>query len=251
MYRKQKKTRYVIAHKIRLYVSITVISLGFLAATFIYYFDKVIAPTVLLVADAEMRAKAMDIINENITKIYTEGLYDEIVETNVDDLGRLNMVKADTIKLNELATKVAIEAQNDIEDVGTVGVKIPLGYALKNNILAYFGPTITVRMEPIGRINTSYESTFESAGINQTRHKIYINMVTNLKIVLPLQSREVEVKHQIPIADNIILGEVPRVSMTRDIMEDGVDADFSGGGIESDTINDSEAGLPDISDVGN
>lgn len=253
MYRKQKKARYVIEHKIRFYIMVMILSLSFLFSSFIYYFDKIIAPTVLLVADAEMRAKAMDIINENIIKIYTEGLYDELIQVDTDESGKITRFAADTIKLNQLAAKVAIEAQNDIEGVGTVGVKVPLGYALKNNILAYLGPTITVKMEPIGRIHTSYESNFESAGINQTRHKIYINMVTNLKIVLPLQSREVEVKHQIPIADNIILGEIPRVSMLKDpfgtsISDIGDDIEIEKGGARIESIDGGN--LPDLPELG-
>ena len=256
LYLKQKRSKYVIEYKIRLYISLLVISLGIMFISFIYYFDKVIAPTVLLVADAEMRAKAVDIINDNIGNIYTDGfVYDEIMEIDKDELGKITMVQADTIKLNALATKVAIEAQNDIEDIGTVGVKIPLGYAMKNNILAYFGPSITVKMEPIGRIQTSYESSFESAGINQTRHKIYINLITNLKIVLPMQSREVEVKHQIPIADNLILGEVPRTSIGVDAIKEAMTDDYDQNGteIEESTNPLEDAGditLPDLPELG-
>ncbi|MGL4741401.1 MAG: sporulation protein YunB, partial [Sarcina sp.] len=198
LYLRHKKGKFVIEHKLRLYITLIILAFSTLFISFIYYFDKVIAPTVLLVADAEMRAKSMEIVNKNISDIYGEGfVYEEIMDVDKDELGKISMVKADTMKLNALATKVAINAQKDIEEVGSVGVKVPMGYALKNNILAYFGPKITVKMEPIGRIKTSYESTFESAGINQTRHKIYINMETNLKIVLPLQSREVIVRHQI------------------------------------------------------
>ncbi|WP_297517402.1 sporulation protein YunB [uncultured Clostridium sp.] len=249
---------YMIEHKIRFYGVISVISLSILFTSFIYYFDKIIAPTVLLVADAEMRAKAMDIINKNIGEIYGGGfVYEEIMEVDKDELGKINFISADTMKLNELATKVAIEAQKDIEEVGSVGVKVPIGYALQNNILAYFGPSITVRMEPIGRVKTSYESSFESAGINQTRHKIYINLETNLKIVLPLQSREVIVKHQIPIAENIILGEVPRTSIGVDAIKDALNDDYEKNGIESESIEDinplDEAGeitLPDVPELG-
>ncbi|MGL4760317.1 MAG: sporulation protein YunB [Sarcina sp.] len=250
--------RYIIEHKIRFYSTILVISLSIIFTTFLYYFDKVIAPTVLLVADAEMRAKAMDIINKNIGEIYGNGfVYEEIMEVDKDDLGKISFISADTMKLNELATKVATEAQKDIEEVGSVGVKVPIGYALKNNILAYFGPAITVKMEPIGRVKTSYESTFESAGINQTRHKIYINLETNLKIVLPLQSREVIVKHQIPITDNIILGEVPRTSIGVDAIKDALGDEYEKNGIESESIEDinpldqaGEITLPDVPELG-
>lgn len=245
----EHKGKYVIEHKIRFYLVILVISLSILFTSFIYYFDKTIAPTVLLVADAEMRAKAMDIINKNIGEIYGGGfVYEEIMDMSKDELGKINFISADTMKLNELATKVASEAQKDIEEVGSVGVKVPIGYALKNNILAYLGPAITVKMEPIGRIKTSYESSFESAGINQTRHKIYINLETNLKIVLPLQSREVIVKHQIPIADNIILGEVPRTSIGIDAIKDALSEDFDKNGIESESIDDTNL-LDDIGDI--
>lgn len=75
--------------------------------------------------------------------------------------------------------------------------------------MSYWGPSITVKMEPIGRVVVTYESLFESAGINQTRHKILVNVKTNLKIILPLQSKEVEVVNQIPISDTVIVGEVP------------------------------------------
>lgn len=254
----EQKGGYMIEHKIRFYLVILLISLSILFTSFIYYFDKVIAPTVLLVADAEMRAKAMDIINKNIGEIYGGGfVYEEIMDVDKDEVGKINFISADTMKLNELATKVAIEAQKDIEEVGSVGVKVPIGYALKNNILAYLGPSIIVKMEPIGRVKTSYESSFESAGINQTRHKIYINLETNLKIVLPLQSREVIVKHQIPIADNIILGEVPRTSIGIDAIKDALNDEYEKNGIESETIEDlnplEEAGeidLPDMPELG-
>ncbi|MGL4655691.1 MAG: sporulation protein YunB [Sarcina sp.] len=254
----EQKGRYVIQHKIRFYLVILIISLSIVFTGFIYYFDKVIAPTVLLVADAEMRAKAMDIINKNIGEIYGSGfVYEEIMEVEKDELGKINMVSADTMKLNELATKVASEAQKDIEDVGSVGVKVPIGYALKNNILAYLGPAITVKMEPIGRIKTSYESTFESAGINQTRHKIYINLETNLKIVLPLQSRDVVVKHQIPISDNIIIGEVPRTSIGIDAVKEALKDEYGDNVDKFDMFEGGnpleEAGeidLPDVPDLG-
>lgn len=130
------------------------------------------------------------------------------------------MINADTIKLNELATEVAIKSQRDIKEVGSIGVKIPIGYITKNNIMSYWGPSITVKMEPIGRVLVTYESLFESAGINQTRHKILVNVKTNLKIILPLNFKEVEVINQIPISDTVIVGEVPNSIWGGDILKD-------------------------------
>lgn len=223
MYQRTYTRKYKIFNKIKFYIVLLAISLSLLFFTFIYYFDSIIAPTVLTVADGEMRAKITDIINKNISEIYGENFdYDEMIKVEKDSDGKIIMLKADTTKLNDLAMEVAMESQEEIKDVGEVGVKIPIGYITKNNIMAYWGPKITIRMVPIGRVETSYSSTFESAGINQSRHKIYINLKTKLKVIVPFQSTETEVVHQIPISETIIVGEVPRVNFGKDLFQESM-----------------------------
>lgn len=218
MYYVKKNKHINIDFKKYLIIIIIIIIAGFIS--FIYAFDKIIAPTVLLVADSEMRAKTLDVINKNIVEVYTEKFdYDNLINVEKDSLGDIKMLKADTIKLNDLATEVAIKSQADIKEIGSIGVKMPIGYITKNNIMSYWGPSITVKMEPIGRVEVSYDSIFESAGINQTRHKILVDVKTNLKIILPLQSKEVEVVNQIPISDTVIVGEVPKSMWGSNILQ--------------------------------
>ncbi|MGL5615465.1 MAG: sporulation protein YunB [Sarcina sp.] len=220
MYQRVAVKKYSIGYRIKFYLILIVTSLSLLFLSFIYYFDNIIAPTVMTVADAEMRAKTTDIINKNINEIYGENFnYEDMIKVEKDNNGKIVMLTADTTKLNSLATELVLESQQEIKDVGAVGVRIPIGYITKNNIMSYWGPKITVKMEPIGRIETSYSSTFEGAGFNQTRHLITINLKTKLKIILPLQSDEVEVNHQIPISDRVIVGEVPRTSFGTDLFE--------------------------------
>ena len=70
-----------------------------------------------------------------------------------------------------------------------------------------------MQIEPMGNINTSYESKFESAGINQTRHKIYLNVVAKIRLRLPLQNQDIEVSTQIPVSDTIIVGKIPNTTL--------------------------------------
>lgn len=217
MYYRQKPKKKM--KKIKMITMAVILGFSVIAISFIYYFDKVVQPTVMLVADSEMRARVVEIINKNIVSVYESKFnYDDIIYVEKDSNGKVVMLRADTVKLNALATEVAILSQQEIKEVGSIGVKMPLGYITKNNILSYYGPSITVKMEPIGRVETSYDSVFESAGINQTRHKIYINVKTDLKIILPLTNREVEVKHEIPVAETVIVGDIPRTALGSDLL---------------------------------
>ena len=75
------------------------------------------------------------------------------------------------------------------------------------------GPKITVKMQQVGNIETSYESIFESAGINQTRHKIYLNVKSKMRVIVPFHSDEIEVTCQIPISDTVIVGKIPNTAI--------------------------------------
>jgi sporulation protein YunB len=185
---------------------------------FIYILDKIILPTVITIANAEMRAKSMEIIHSVILSEYSQNFnYDDIIRAEKDNLGNITMLKADTLKMNMIASDVAVKSQVQLKKLGTQGIKVPVGYITKNNILAKYGPKVSVNMDPIGYIETKYESIFESAGMNQTRHKIYIQVFARLKIVLPMKSDEIEVKAEIPIAETIIVGKIPDTSINMDL----------------------------------
>ena len=71
------------------------------------------------------------------------------------------------------------------------------------------GPRIPVGVVPVGAITTKFVTRFESAGINQTRHEISIETSTQMRIVIPIGAATVSVTTIVPVAEAIIVGDVP------------------------------------------
>lgn len=185
---------------------------------FLYYFDEVIVPNIMVICDGEMRAKATDIINKSIIEEYINQFkYDEIINFEKDLEGNIILLKADTLKMNKISTDVALRVQRDLKEIGQVGIEFPIGYVTKNNLLSNLGPKITATMQPVGHVETRYISDFESAGINQTRHKIYVEVKAKIKVVLPIGYNEVEVISQLPITETVIVGKIPETSVQLDL----------------------------------
>jgi sporulation protein YunB len=185
---------------------------------FIYTLDRIITPTVIAVANAEMRSKSMEIINTAILEEYSKQFkYEDVINVEKDREGNITLLKADTLKMNKIANDVALNSQKELKKLGSQGIKVPIGYIFQNNILASIGPRVAVNMEPIGYIETRYQSEFESAGINQTRHKIYVQVYAKLKIIIPMKNDDIEVKSEVPIAETIIIGKVPDTSINLDL----------------------------------
>ena len=180
----------------------------------IYIFGKRILPTVLELGEIKIKSEAVKVMNEESVNVYSENFkYDDIINIEKDSDGNITMIRANTVKQNYLASQVVLKCDERLSELEDLGVKIPLGY-LTNNVMFYnMGPKITVKMQQIGNITTSYESEFESAGINQTRHKIYLNMTATMRVIVPFNSKEVEVTCQIPVSDTIIVGKIPETAI--------------------------------------
>ena len=173
-------------------------------------FDKKVMPSVLNISETMMRAEAIKTINTVSVEVFDEeASKKDIVKIERDKNNKINSISADTILLNKLSSEIAIRCNERLEELGAKGIEVPLGWMTDKSVYYNLGPKITIEMEPLGNIESSYESVFESAGINQTRHKIYLNVKAKIKIIIPMYTKELEVDAQIPLSETIIVGEIP------------------------------------------
>ncbi|MDU7077507.1 sporulation protein YunB [uncultured Clostridium sp.] len=213
--RNPKKHRNMNFKQFKVHSSLLIVLIIIIAFNFIIYiFGKRILPIVLNMGEVKIKSEAVKIMNEESVNVYSENFkYDDIINIEKDADGNITMIRSDTVKQNYLASQVVLKCDERLSELEDLGVKIPLGY-LTNNVMFYnMGPKITVKMQQVGNITTSYESEFQSAGINQTRHKIYLNLTTTMRVIVPFNSKEVEVTCQIPVSDTIIVGKIPETAI--------------------------------------
>ena len=193
---------------------LVIIVIFFFFNSILYIFQKNILPTALLIREERLKKQATEIINETALDIYSNDFdYSKIIIIDKDNDGNITLLRADTVKLNYLSSKLVLSMNRKVDELEEIGIKIPLGYMTKNLIFYNLGPKINVKMNQVGNITSDYESIFESAGINQTRHKIYLNVHMKMRVVVPFNSEEVEITSQIPIAETIIVGKIPDTSI--------------------------------------
>ena len=193
---------------------LVIIVIFFFFNSILYIFQKNILPTALLIREERLKKQATEIINETALDIYSNDFdYSKIIIIDKDNDGNITLLRADTVKLNYLSSKLVLSMNRKVDELEEIGIKIPLGYMTKNLIFYNLGPKINVKMNQVGNITSDYESIFESEGINQTRHKIYLNVHMKMRVVVPFNSEEVEITSQIPIAETIIVGKIPDTSI--------------------------------------
>lgn len=172
--------------------------------------DRNIRPTILAISEVKARMVATQAINDAVKdKIGEDIKYRDLIFLKYDNEGKITLMQANTMLITNIASDVALDVQDQLRKIGISEVKIPLGNAMNSQILSQYGPKLNMEMIPQGSVAVDFAMEFEESGINQTIHRIYLIIKADVRIILPLASDTVNVTSTIPIAETVIVGDVP------------------------------------------
>lgn len=170
-----------------------------------------IKPPLMEISRIEVKNIAVRAINEAIISELVHGIkYEDLFTIKTDKNNKITMLQANTMFMNGIASKTALSIQKKLRDVSIKEIEIPLGSILGSEIFANLGPRLHIKVLPMGTVIVDFITGFEDAGINQTRHKIYLAVNTQIKVVLPLFKDIVDVVTKVPVAETIIVGDIPQ-----------------------------------------
>ncbi len=175
----------------------------------LWYVNASLRPVLEGLASARVESAAARAMNEAILEVLGTASTGELLSARESNQGHVSLLTADTGKLNLLATDCAAAAQRRITDLGEQGVSVPLGTLSGVPMLAGLGPRLSFRFTPVGMVQSSFHSEFRSAGINQTLHRITMELTGTVRVILPGRSCSVTVVTKAPVAENVIVGDVP------------------------------------------
>jgi len=193
-------------HRGRLYFFLMLL----LGAALITFIDSQLRPALIALAEVRAHLLATQALTEAVHESAGESVpYDRFITVHTDQAGRPTWASLNTVEVNRLVTRTTRHVLTTLENLREENIAIPLGQAFGSALFAHVGPLVHFRILPVGTVSVEVTDTFESAGINQTRHKIYLEIFADLRIVVPLLQRTVNVHLEVPVADVIYLGIVP------------------------------------------
>ena len=157
----------------------------------------------------EAKSIATKITNEETTKIMNNYNYDTFFTIEKDENGDVQMITANVLKINQVTSDIAKNIQISLENKDTSQISISAGALTGINFLSGYGPKINMHISPTGNIETNIRSEFISQGVNQTIHRIYLDVETHISILTPSNIKDYSIENQIIILENVILGKIP------------------------------------------
>ena len=207
-----RKTKF----KARL-LAILLTMVGFTTVLWIY-FQRNVTRVLISISEATMRASTTVAVNDAVYYTLSDEMrYEDLVTITRDTEGEIIAVAANPLKINKIARDTASISQSNLKNLSLNGIPIPLGALTGIEAFAGLGPSIHFRIIPVSSVSCGFSSTFESVGINQTKHSIYLNVIADISIVMPSRTENFAVATDILIGEWVIVGTVPDAYLQSDI----------------------------------
>lgn len=188
-----------------------------LIALFVF-FQRNATRVLLSISEATMRASTTIAVNDAVYYTLSDDMrYEDLVSVNRDVNGNIVAVSANPLKINKIARDTASISQSNLKNLSLNGIPIPLGALTGIEAFAGLGPNIHFRIIPVSSVSCDFSSAFESVGINQTKHSIYLHIVADISIVMPGQTKNFAVLTEILVGESVIVGTVPDTYLQSDI----------------------------------
>ena len=135
--------------------------------------------------------------------------YSDFVTITRNDAGEIVSLSADMAALNLLRAELSAHLLERLED-SQLELTIPVGSLLPLEPTWARGPELHLRALALGTASAEFESEFTSAGINQTRHRLWLRLSVPVTVLLPGGGEEVAVDSRLCVAETVIVGQVPQ-----------------------------------------
>ena len=91
------------------------------------YVDNSLRPTITVLAETKAIELANRAINKSVGEIVKDKIdYSDLIYTKLDSQGKISMIQSNTILMNQIASDVALEIQNELKQVKTTTAYIPI-----------------------------------------------------------------------------------------------------------------------------
>ena len=163
-------------------------------------------------AQTQVKNATSDLTNDAIAKQMADGIiqYDRIVYFEKDLQGRITALKTNMSEVNRLKTDILNIINDEILALDTSDIGIPLGSLFLPEFFSGKGPSIPVHILSIRNSDAVFSSDFSQAGINQTLHKLTMEVSVDVAVLVLARTISFTVTSEVVVAETVIVGDVPQ-----------------------------------------
>lgn len=174
-------------------------------------FRMKLAPMAQQLVETRVSNQASAAINDAIAEQVAAGKlnYEDMVTVEKDRSGAVTAIRTNMERINLLKTGILDCIDEKLDNLSVEELGVPLGSVLLPELFSGRGPNMPVRVLAVRTSDASFRNEFAAAGINQTRHCIYIDIQVTVTVLTWTGTHDVVTHATVAAAETVIVGTVP------------------------------------------
>lgn len=140
----------------------------------------------------------------------------EIITIKQDENGNIQLLQVNSRPLNNMISSITNDIQVSLNENDRLISNIPFGSITGIKWISGIGPKIPLKVALSGTIQTKIRNEFDDAGINQTLHRLWLDVTCDINILTPYEIIQTQVTSELVLSENVIIGGVPNVYLNTD-----------------------------------
>lgn len=181
------------------------------AGTVIALLEHKLRPVVAEIAAAQAQNNMTAVVENAVTADLAarQVSYVDFVTIQRDEGGAITALTTDMARMNLLRSELTAAILEALKGVDVSDVQVPLGSLFDLEPLWAKGPALKAKAMTVGTVRAEFDSQFTSAGVNQTLHRIWLEVDVPMTLLLPGGEVETALHTRLCVAETVIVGKVP------------------------------------------
>lgn len=181
------------------------------AASVIALLENKLRPVVAEIAAAQAQNNMTAVVENAVTADLAarQVSYVDFVTIQRDEGGAITALTTDMARMNLLRSELTAAILEALKGVDVSDVQVPLGSLFDLEPLWAKGPALKAKAMTVGTVRAEFDSQFTSAGVNQTLHRIWLEVDVPMTLLLPGGEVETALHTRLCVAETVIVGKVP------------------------------------------
>ena len=169
-------------------------------------------PVVGAIAQTRLHNTVAALINDTVTQSLAAQAvaYPDLVTMQTDSAGNITAMTTDSNRMNALRSDVLSRLIPQVDAIEGESLSVPLGSLTGLSVLSGWGPKLPVEVLAVTAADAQFRSEFSSAGINQTRHQVLLDVSVEVILLLSGEQTRERVEGSVCVAETILVGKVPQ-----------------------------------------
>lgn len=142
--------------------------------------------------------------------------YGDFVTLGKDGAGKVTSITSNTAANSRFKRQVVETVIRQLSTLDSETLGVPIGTLTNQPLLTGAGPRVRVSVDSVGEVTADFTNSFTSAGVNQTLHRVCLDIDATVHLFLPGEVLPVSVSSSVCVAETVIVGETPDTYLNLD-----------------------------------